>query len=224
MTQIKIILGSKSHIKLNAVKEAVSHVFDEYNYTITNVETESNVNNQPYGYDEITEGAQNRLNDCHESVPLTQEEDNVNYILVAIENGIIKINSFFYDLACVMVENYQTGEVYTTFSTTIEIPREIIYKVTESDYEKTVGDIIDPNNSKDPHSTLTNFVLCRKDILKQALVSSLSQLEDKNKKEIIKNIPIQDTAIDPEDGLICTHCGLSAQAQHLDCWNMDLED
>lgn len=218
---MKVIVASKSNIKLNAVKEAVAAVYDEYNYTISGVDSVSGVNNQPYGYDQITEGAQNRLNSCHENIPLNDQD---TICCIAIENGVIRINSIFYDIACIIVENYSTGEVYTSFSTTVEIPREIVYKVVESNYEKTVGDIIDPNNSKDPHSILTNFILCRKDILRQALVSSLSQLENKNKKEITKGHELGNTAFDPDYGFICTHCGTSAQAQHVDCWEMDSED
>jgi non-canonical (house-cleaning) NTP pyrophosphatase len=220
--KINVIVGTKSNIKICAVREASNCVFDEYNYSITDVDSESKVNNQPYGFDEIVKGAENRLSFCRESVPLNRT--NQICILVAIENGIVFIDNEFYDIAYILVENEDTLEVSSSFSSTVKLPKNIIYKVTNSNYEKTIGDFIDKTNPKDPHSSLTNFNVARKDILTQALKIALSQLKIKEETHIINDNNQDIYAIHPEYGLICKVCGSSAQAQHMDCFNFANEN
>ena len=216
---LNIIVGTKSDIKTNAVREAIYSVFDEYECKITNVDSESKVNNQPYGYEEISEGTDNMIQCCRESVPLNSEEI---FLLIAIENGVVKINEEFYDTAYILVENYNTNERYSSFSSAIKIQNKVVYESTSSNFEKTIGDIIDKKSPKDPHSILTNYVVARKDILSQALKIALSQVKLVEVKE--ENDETDIYAMHPDYGLICTVCGSSAQAQHMDCYNMMNED
>ena len=216
-----ITAGTQSKLKLQAIEEAATEIYDESNIVTNGIIAKSYVNDQPYGYDEIILGANNRLSFCDASnkPSHTNNDEKIN-ILISIENGIVNIGDSFYDLAFVIAKDTNSGKVSKAFSSTVEIPDEYIQQIRKSNFSQTIGDVLqketeDENHNKDPHYYFTNGNVSRKTILSDCIKIVLSQIKEK-KEELY--------SMHPDHGLICNVCGCSAQAQHMDCYYTMYDD
>ncbi len=90
----KIIVGSQSPIKLEAVRETVLEL--GILVDVVGVNVSSGVNVQPYGYDEIMRGAQNRA-----AVALGVHGDQDTAATIGIENGVVERGNKYFDVAAI---------------------------------------------------------------------------------------------------------------------------
>ena len=127
----------------------------------------SGVSEQPMGFDEIFKGVGNRV---HSVKPNTTD------IYVSIENGIVEVGGVCMDIAVVFV--YQNGIVGKAISSGCSVSDSEVEQLRlKINTDKPIGDIVNPSDSKKPHSTLTNNRLNRQTILEQAILSAWGNFE-----------------------------------------------
>jgi adenine phosphoribosyltransferase len=150
-----INVGTTSSIKIQAIHE----IFDSF--YVNPIETDSKVNIQPIGFEEIELGANNRI----VGIPTPS---------IGIENGLVCINNIWFDVACIKL--HDGTNIHTAWSTLIPVYLPEDY-ITNGNYTiKTFAEEFNYPNPKDPHSLITAGSLSRKDILKQALSAVYSKL------------------------------------------------
>lgn len=171
---MKILVGSKNPVKIDAVKEALSFYLD--NFEVLGIEVESNVSLQPVA-DETFIGAKNRALKLFE---INKEQKlNANYF-VGIEGGIIKQFDkwFAFGCMCIIDEDNNCG---FGLSPHFELPNFVVEKLLNG---KELGDVMDDiqneENTKQKFGAIgffTNGIMNRKELyiegLKVAIVPFL---------------------------------------------------
>jgi len=176
--EIKIIAGSTSEHKLNAITETFREVYPNVQIIVNGVKTASEVNEQPVGFEEIFQGACNRL---EETKRLVQEAYD---FAVGIENGVFSVETgkraIWFDVGLVIIEDKDGRQGYG-LSSGIEFPQKYVDKAKEAGFETTtVGEIIAKEmggDKTDPQSILSQGLVSRREMLKQALKIALGQLQ-----------------------------------------------
>lgn len=162
-------LGSTSAHKLGALKEACDRL--GIKVEVKTFSAESEVNAQPFGFDETYKGAFSRAKSA--------QSENPEAPAIGIENGIVPVGENFVDLAVVVVLT-PDGQTMVGTSAGVEFPREAVETARERGFETTTaGDIIAETmggSKTDPHSMLTHGNVSRKELLVEAIVSVLSRL------------------------------------------------
>jgi len=178
---ITVGLGTKSEIKVNAVKRAFDQVFGSSS-TVVTVQTcaaVSGINDQPVGFPETILGATNRL--THTKHLLTTV--TCDYF-VAIENGIIQTGDAtqtcpWVDVAWIIVEDAKSSRQYASTSAGIPFATKYVEAARDKGFAKTTaGDVMAQDlkcNTKDPHAFLTHNKVTREQLLQQAVVVALGQ-------------------------------------------------
>ena len=161
-------LGSTSGHKIEALKSACEKLGIKAEIKTTSVESE--VNAQPFGFDETHTGALNRAKHA--------QSQNPEAPAIGIENGVIPIGDKFVDLAVVIIL-MPSGKSFISTSNGIEFPKEAVDVARSRGFESTtVGEVIAETmggSITDPHSFLTGGKIYRKEILAEAIESALSQ-------------------------------------------------
>lgn len=147
-----LCIATESTIKIKSIKKVFG---SDYTYYTANVP--SGVSEQPRGFDEIEKGANFRLNRIIDLYP----DHNV---AISIENGIVQINNEYFDIACIALKT--PNKRFITWSSMVPINTNDVIKIRDN---MTIGDIVSPDNPKDPHSVITNNLISRCDILEQAI-------------------------------------------------------
>ncbi|HOJ36917.1 MAG TPA: inosine/xanthosine triphosphatase [Ignavibacteriales bacterium] len=83
---IKLVVGSKNPVKVNAVKKGFQKVFPDTQFEIIGIDVPSNVSEQPMTNEETLQGAINRALNCKKSNP------DANYYF-GIEGGVDILNN-----------------------------------------------------------------------------------------------------------------------------------
>lgn len=169
---INVYVATTNKVKLNAVYEASlfgCHLFPPLgiHYCVHSVEgVRSEVPEQPYGIDETTEGANNRLENCYKIVK------SDNGIFISVENGIIRKNNTYYDIPIIA---FRKGARNDTFSSNeVEIPKMYDTYVEESinseNRSVTFGSIIEKKLAiTDWHEFVSGK--SRKNLIKNCIMS-----------------------------------------------------
>lgn len=176
--ELKVLVGSTSGHKLDAVRETFKEVYPGTQITVKGVEAISGVNEQPVGLEEIFQGAQNRL---QEAKRLAQE---VYDFAVGIENGILPVEAgareIWFDVGLVIVEN-KRGQQSFSLSPGVVFPSWAVEEARKRGFATTtVGTVIFEKiggERTDPQSVLTSRLVSRTEMLKQALKIALGQLQ-----------------------------------------------
>ncbi|MCD6229598.1 MAG: inosine/xanthosine triphosphatase [Candidatus Diapherotrites archaeon] len=174
---MKILIGSKNPVKANAVKDAFSNYFNDFE--VLEIEVDSMVSAQPIDR-EIFEGAENRATELRK---INREQNMGATYFVGIEGGITNYYSkwFAFGGICIMDENGKTG-----FGTSplFELPKKTISKILEGN---ELGDVIDclikEKNSKQKTGAIgffTKNVMTRKKSYTYGLVVALIPFINKN--------------------------------------------
>jgi inosine/xanthosine triphosphatase len=77
----KVIIASKNPVKINAVKQGFKKMFPNTEFEFIDISVSSEVSDQPFGNDEIFQGAFNRATNAKKEV------SNADY-WVGVEGGI----------------------------------------------------------------------------------------------------------------------------------------
>ena len=90
---------------------------------------------------------------------------------IEIENGVVKMGKYYYDIACIAVKNLITNKVTINFSSSVKIPfKDTFGKIMTREFN------LPEENHNDPRKHLTHFYVTRQDILKQSLIITLAQM------------------------------------------------
>ena len=168
---MKITIGSKNPVKINAVKEAFEMFFD--NVDIATKEAESGVPSQPKNIKEIVNGAKNRARNSFNNCDLS----------VGVEAGIFPINESLtgYMDVCAIAIYDGKDFVGIGFSPSFEYPPSVIKSIFEENME--VSDIFDRifNKTNTKHKEgavgiLSHGKYTRKDFIKAGVIMALYPL------------------------------------------------
>lgn len=167
---MKIAIGTTSELKIRACEKALRKF--GIDGELISIKTESGVNDQPYGFGEISTGAKNRAKEALKNVESAE-------IGVGIENGLIYIEETdqWFDMPCICIL-YKDGGESVSFGAGYDIPLEMIDKIKNENIE--LGKIIqelDPSAEKDPIGYFSGGKLKREEIVQQAIECALSKLK-----------------------------------------------
>ncbi len=166
MTTHIVSVGSKSVIKSRATRNACRAA--GFEAAIVERATPSGVPVQPVGREEVARGARNRARAARESVPGSWG--------VGIENGIVREDGRWQDLACVVVIS-PDGRETVGWSGAVTFPDELVERARDIGFDRvTVGSLVADRlgcPADDPHTTLTEGRLSRAGILTHAVTETL---------------------------------------------------
>lgn len=163
---MKILVGSKNPVKIDAVRESLSNYFQ--NIEVSGIEVESGVSIQPVG-DETFIGAKNRAL----KLKKLNESNNINAdLFVGIEGGIIKEFNCWFAFGCMcMVDKY--GNIGFGTSPHFQLPLLVVEKLLKGIELGTVMDEIqNEENTKQKLGAIgyfTNGVMNRKEFYIEGL-------------------------------------------------------
>ena len=173
---MKILVGSKNPVKIDAVREAFSHYFN--GAEILCFETDSGVPPQPVNK-ETFEGARNR------AVTLMELNDNKKLdadFFIGIEGGIIKVFDQWFALGLMCIINKEGLSGYGT-SPMFELPDSIITQLLSG---KELGTVMDEISGKENTKQkggaigyLTNGIMDRKKLYVSGLIAAMAPFNHK---------------------------------------------
>lgn len=162
---MKVLVGSKNPVKLQAVKEAFSKFFDDVQVKARSVE--SGVPDQPFG-DDTFRGARNR------ALALQDEEAD---FYVGLEGGVMDVLDRTVTFGAFCIIDSQGKESFGT-SPVLLLPDRVIKGLKEG---KELGDVMDEltgeRNTKQKGGAtgfFTRGVVPRKDFYKQGLCVAMA--------------------------------------------------
>ncbi|RLG16926.1 inosine/xanthosine triphosphatase [Nanoarchaeota archaeon] len=130
---MRVIVGSGNPVKIKAVKDAFSKVFEDVE--VVGKKVESGVSPQPIG-EETFEGARNRA--------LRLKEKEKGDFFVGIEGGIINLFSKWFNFAAVCIVD-KRGRMGYGASPLFPLPELVIKQLLEG---KELGDVMDEIEGK----------------------------------------------------------------------------
>lgn len=173
---MKVIIGSKNKVKVEAVKEVAAdyEIFKSANFDASSVQ--SGVADQPKSLDEVVRGAQNRAKNAFEGGDLG----------FGLESGLMEVpgsKSGVMDLcACVI---YDGKQFHLGLSSCFECPIEMNRLMLEEGLDMSeacnkIGLTDNPEigSGEGAIGILTKGRMTRKDYTKQAIVTALIHLEN----------------------------------------------
>jgi len=168
---MKILVGSKNPVKIDAVREAFSSYFDSLD--VSGREVDSKVSAQPINSETFT-GAKNRADGLF--ILAKKENLPIDYF-VGIEGGILEEHGQWFALGCICIKNNK-GETSFGTSALFPLPSVIVKELLNG---KELGHVIDElagdQNSKQKGGAigyLTNGIISRKELYKQGIISALA--------------------------------------------------
>jgi len=165
---MKIVVGSQSAVKLDAVKNAL---VNRKNIEVVGVKANSGAPEQPIG-DETLLGARNRAADARKLAP---DAD----LYIAIENGIFLENGHWIDKAVVLAVTKDRHE-HIEYSKGVEFDKQWVDEARELGFDTiTVGKLMAAKGvvrkHDDPHADLGDKTP-RAQILKEAVSSAVNKV------------------------------------------------
>lgn len=167
---MKVLVGSRNPVKIEAVKEAFSKYFDDVE--VIGIKVGSRVSNQPIG-DETFEGAKNR---SLELKRINEEKNLGAKFFVGIEGGIIKLHSrwFAFGGMCIVDDKGRIGfGTSPHFELPDDVTKELLSGIELGDVmDKITGD----RNTKQKGGAIgffTRGIMDRKNLYIQGLVVAL---------------------------------------------------
>jgi len=164
----KVIIASKSPVKIQAVKNGFEKMFPNQEFEFINLSTPSNVSDQPFSNKETFTGAKNRADNASNEV---KDAD----FYVGIEGGVEFVEEEMEAFAWIVTKsNDKYGKSRTG---TFFLPKEIIKLIKEG---KELGEADDiffkRNNTKHENGSvglLTGDVIVRTEYYTEAVILSL---------------------------------------------------
>ena len=174
-----IFVASTSEHKIGAAREAAKLAFSGKTLLVKGHKAASDINEQPVGHDETLQGALNRLAHLKELVGATRFD-----LLVAMENGIAVVHTekgdMWFDTGFVIVED-ANGLQGIALSTGIRFDNADVEEARGLGFATTtVGSIIAKRtgaDGTDPQKMLTNKLVSRAEMMKQALLAAIGQVQ-----------------------------------------------
>lgn len=168
---MQILIGSKNTGKIQGAKEAFENYFD--NFQIEGVSVPSNVKEQPVN-NEIYEGARNRVDNL---IKYSKENNIDAEYFLGIESGITNLLGKWVIINVAVIKDKNGYESWGT-SSAFPVPNKYVNEIIESDLGQVMDNIFqehDLRSSKGGISFLTNNVINRIDLTKEAFIMALIQ-------------------------------------------------
>ena len=167
---MKILVGSKNPVKIDAVREAFSFYYDSL--ILQGISVDSNVSDQPIN-DETFIGAEYRAKELQK---INNEKSLNAEFLVGIEGGIQQIYNKWFAFGCMCII-HKSGKTSFGTSANFELPKLIINQLLE---RKELGHVMDgimeQENTKQKGGAIsffTNGKMNRKELYIPGLISAL---------------------------------------------------
>lgn len=163
---MKILVGSKNPVKIDAVREALSNYFG--NIEVTGIEVESGVSIQPVG-DENFIGAKNRA----QNLKMLNDTNKIGAdLFVGIEGGIAKEFNRWFAFGCICIVD-KSGNIGFGTSPHFELPILVIEKLLNGvELGIVMDEIQNEENTKQKNGAIgyfTNGVMNRKELYIEGL-------------------------------------------------------
>ena len=178
---IRILVGSRSAMKLSAVEGGASKSFPGRAVEVVGCKGVSLVNEQPVGHEETVQGAVNRMTACREALEEGAHTNETETYLLCIENGIVEtLPGEWYDVAWVVLET-QEGVRVKVHSLGVPFPARCVEEAKGRGFAKcTAGQVMAEaglvTTHDDPHVSLTAGVLKRSELLTEAVRAAFGLL------------------------------------------------
>jgi inosine/xanthosine triphosphatase len=167
---MKILVGSDNPVKIEAVREAFSHYYEEVE--IVSFEVESGVPDQPVN-DDTYKGAENRANE----LVVINERKNLNAdFFVGVEGGILQVYQRWFGFGCMCIINKDGNKSFGT-SAHFELPNNVTERLLQGEELGNVMDEVqNKQNTKQKQGAIGYFtagVMNRKELYVPGLISAL---------------------------------------------------
>ncbi len=173
---MKIAIATASELKIRALKNALSIL--KIDAEIVYSKTSSGVAEQPFGYEETSKGALNRVMQCKDIF----DPD----ISVAVESGLIPIGKSYFDIACVHTISKENQESIA-YSSGYCVPEWMVQEVKANNTDiGIIAQRLSNSTDNDPLNYFSAGLIKREDLLSQAIVLALIPLINKEKYIQIK--------------------------------------
>lgn len=169
MNNIRVAIGSKNPVKIEAVKEAFQKVWPDKKFEFVGVEVSSGVPDQPMSDEESIKGATNRATRAKSAV----EAD----FGVGLEGGLQKIGERWFDCGWIVVIDNE-GKAGVGSSLRLEAPTKMMEFIHQGIELGKVNDILFKiENSKHDQGhfgLMTNNVIKRKEGYRDGIIAALA--------------------------------------------------
>ncbi len=181
-----IAVGTKSALKIRAVEKALAILQERgiagfgdlelAGYELRTGETQSGVPDQPFGLDQMFEGAYNRA-----EAALSAHNADIG---IGIENGLVEIGPRWFDPPAIVVRYPRWQVMGAALGAALPIPTQMVNEVREQATE--LGHVVQrlAGGEKDPHKFLSKGVLDREEIIAQAILSAFTVLINPDKYRV----------------------------------------
>lgn len=180
---MKILVGSKNPVKIEATQEAFEKFFSDIE--IIGISVPSNVADQPVNK-ETFDGAENRANELKR---INNDENLEAEFFVGIEGGIIETYGNWFGLGCMCILDKFGNNSFGT-SPHFPLPKQMVDEMLNG---KELGHIMDEstgdNNTKQKQGAIgifTNGVMSRKELYVSGLISAIIPFINKETFGILK--------------------------------------
>lgn len=168
---MKILIGTKNPGKIQGAKEAFENYFKEFE--ISGIPVSSNVGEEPVN-NEIYEGARNRVDNL---MKYAKEKNIQAEYFLGIESGITNLLGKWIIINIAVIKDKYGYESWGT-SSSFPVPDKFVDEIISTDLGKVMDKIFQENDlrsSKGGISFLTNNVISRIDLTKEAFIMALTQ-------------------------------------------------
>jgi len=131
MKKIKVAIGSRNIVKIQAVKKAFQSVWPDKNFKFISVEVNSRVNSQPMSDQESIRGAKNRAKEAIEKTNA--------YFGAGLEGGICQIENQYFVRAWIVIVD-QRGNLGMSSTLSAPLSRKFLKLINNG---KELGEVTD---------------------------------------------------------------------------------
>lgn len=164
---IHVHIASDSEVKTFAVRRAYELTYPSHVLNIKADKCESEINPQPVGMDEIIKGIDNRISNYF------KQNKGTTGVIIGIESGIIRKNQSYCDITFIKIFNIDMKQCDLFCTSPVEFDEKYFLQSKETNYQTTVGQLIDPNNSTDWYKTTGLSNRSRHDMITEAIMAFL---------------------------------------------------
>ncbi len=182
---MKVLIGTKNPGKIQGAKEAFLKYYD--NIDIEGLPVASNVSEEPVN-NEIYEGARNRVDNL---IKYAKENNIDTEFFLGIESGITNLLGRWVIINVAVIKDKNGYESWGT-SSAFPVPDKYVSEIIKTDLGKVMDNIFkqhDLRSNKGGISFLTNNVINRIDLTREAFIMALTQFTSEiwNDKKLLKD-------------------------------------
>ena len=181
---MKVLIGTKNPGKIEGATQAFKNYFDDFD--IDGISVSSNVSEEPVN-NEIYEGAKNRVNNL---MQYAKDHDIDAEYFLGLESGITNLLGKWVIISIAVIKDRNGYESWGT-SPAFPVPDKYVDEIISTDLGKVMDKIFEQNDlrsGKGGISFITNGIISRIDLTKEAFIMALTQHTNEiwNDKKVLK--------------------------------------